>query len=155
MSTKADDDLRRRLDEAADSIDDPDEAWSPHAAAIREARARLAQMEQELQQWLQALMIAAIMGDDLRVGWAPHPDNYQLRVVYQCDKDADQGPFLAVNAWDISPNSGSMVVRRLHTPYGQKCLIATYIMRIPAGGWDGDERNLAIGEWQIISHAED
>lgn len=103
---------------------------------------------------LPVIVVLAIMGDDIRAGWAPHPDNYQLRVVYQCDKDADQGPFFALNAWDIPTGSGAMTVRRLHTPYGQKCLIAAYIMRaLP--GWDGDERNLAIGEWQIIAHVED
>ena len=103
---------------------------------------------------LSVAVALAISGDELRVGWTPHPDDYQLRVVYQCAKDADQGPFLAVNAWDITAGSGAMTVRRLHTPYGQKCLISAYIMRVP-GGWDGDERNLAIGEWQIVSHVEE
>lgn len=104
-------------------------------------------------QYLSVLMLAAIMGDDLHVAWGPHPDNIQLRVGYNCEKDASHPSFLAVNVFDIEPGQGTARVRRLPTPVGQQCLIALYIMRTPPN-WDGAESNMVVAEWQVLSHKE-
>ena len=110
-------------------------------------------MKRGVARYLPALMLVAIMGDDLHVAWGPHPDNIQLRVGYNCEKDASHPSFLAVNVFDIEPGQGTARVRRLPTPVGQQCLIALYIMRTPPN-WDGAESNMVVAEWQVMSHKE-
>ena len=104
---------------------------------------------------LLALLIGlALIGDQIRVTWDPHPDNYRVAIVYDCAKDNTHGPFRAVNVFFVEPHDRGRLFRRVPTPVGQKCFITAQIQRRPTD-WDGSEDTLEPGEYQIIAHTEE
>ena len=100
------------------------------------------------------LMGLFIVGGEIVVRWTPHPDNIQIVVVTQCDKNATQLHFRAYNSWPIAPDDRERTFRRVPTPVGQKCLIGAQVLR-KWDGWDGSDGTLRSGEYQLLPHIEE